>query len=415
MRIAYVVSRFPDPSETFVLRELNAIDRRDGAELELFSLFPPKHRFVQPDAERWMSRVRYTAAPAVAGALLWWLLRRPVTLLRALGSVLRGYAPKPRRLVRSLVAVAVGAAHARTMRELRVEHVHAHFATYPGLAAWLAGRLLGVPYSFTAHAHDIYIDQLHLGPLVREAKAVAIISEYNRGVLAPFGADRETPALLVRCGVDPAAYAFRPRTVPVDGPVHAICVATLNELKGHSVLLDALAQGGPELERVTLDLVGSGPLEEPLRAQAARLGLGGRVRFLGTRSEPEVAQLLDEADVFVLASVRTPIGWMDGIPVALMEALACGLPTIASRLSGIPELVRDGETGVLAEPDDPASLAATFERLLADPDATLARAQAGRELIEREFAIERSGDRMAELFGLAPADAAASAAADARA
>ena len=131
-----------------------------------------------------------------------------------------------------------------------------------------------------------------------------------------------------------------------------------------------------------------------------------------TRSEPEVAQLLDEADVFVLASVRTPIGWMDGIPVALMEALACGLPVIASRLSGIPELVRDGETGVLARPDDPADLADAFRRLLADPDATLARAHAGRELIEREFAIERSADRMLALFGVAapagtPADVGA--------
>jgi glycosyltransferase involved in cell wall biosynthesis len=407
VRIAYLVSRFPDPSETFILRELNAVERRDGIEIELFSLFPPKHDFVHPDARRWVSRVRRTTPAAAVAGLLWWLARRPATVLRTLAAVVRGHARRPRRLLRALVAYGAGCAHARTMTGLRIDRVHAHFATYPALAAWLASRLLDLPYSFTAHAHDIYIDQLHLGTLVRDADAVAVISEFNRRFLAPYGADRETPALLVRCGVDPGAYAFRERTLPAEGPVVAVCIATLNELKGHTVLLDALASGGPELERVRLRLVGSGPLEQSLRAQAARLGIADRVEFLGTRSEREVARILDGADLFVLASVRTPIGWMDGIPVALMEAMASGIPVIASRLSGIPELVRDGETGLLAQPGSPADLAAAFRRLLADPAAAAARASAARELVEREFAIERSADRMLELFGATGAGATA--------
>jgi colanic acid/amylovoran biosynthesis glycosyltransferase len=201
--------------------------------------------------------------------------------------------------------------------------------------------------------------------------------------------------------VIPSAYVFRPRALPADGPVRAICVATLNPLKGHAILLDALASGGAELERVELDLVGSGPLESSLRAQVARLGLQQRVRFHGTRSEHEVSQMLDSADVFVLASVVTPTGWMDGIPVALMEALAAGLPVIASRLSGIPELIRDGETGLLASPGDPLDLARALGQLLADPGATIERARAGRSLIEQEFDIERSAERMVTLFSAA--------------
>ena len=394
------MSRFPDPSETFVLRELNAVERRDGTDVELFVLFPPKDPFVHPEAERWLGRARRASGWQALAGTLWWMGRRPVAMSRALSSVLVGHWRKPERLARALIAFAVGAAHARTMRRLRVEHVHAHFATYPALAAWLAGRLMGVPYSFTAHAHDIYVDQLHLATLVREAKAIAVISEFNRAFLAPYGAGRETPARLVRCGVAPAAYAFRLRALPSEGPVRAICVATLNELKGHSVLLDALASGGSQLDRVQLELVGSGPLEESLRDRVAALGLADRARFHGTRSEDEVANMLDAADLFVLPSVVAGNGRMDGIPVALMEAMATGLPVIASRLSGIPELVRDGETGLLASPGDAADLARALREALDDPGGAARRAAAGRDLIELEFDIERSADEMLELFGV---------------
>ena len=410
MRIAYVVSRFPDPSETFVLRELNAVEGRGGAELELFILFPPKDPFVHAEAERWVGRAHRVSPRAAAAGTLWWLGHRPVRLTRALASVLAGHWRKPGRAGRALLACTAAAAHARSMRRCGIQHVHAHFATYPALAAWLAGRLLDVPYSFTAHAHDIYIDQLHLATLVREAKAIAVISEFNRALLERHAAGTETTVRLVRCGVIPSAYTYRPRILPREGPVRAICVATLNEHKGHAVLLDALATGGPELERVQLDLVGSGPLEGALRARVARLGLD-RVRFHGTCSEEEVAKLLDEADLFVLASVVAPSGQMDGIPVALMEALAAGVPVIASRLSGIPELIQDGETGLLARAGDARDLARAFRRLLGDPEAAIARAQAGRRLIEEEFDIERSADQMLELFGVVggkPAAAAAS-------
>jgi glycosyltransferase involved in cell wall biosynthesis len=405
VRIAYLVSRFPDPSETFVLRELNAVERLNGGDVELFVLFPPKDPFVHPDAARWVARAHRVSPSASLAGVLWWLVRRPLRTGAALCSTVAGFRRAPRRLVRSLAAFASGAAHARSMRAERVEHVHAHFATYPALAAWLAGRLLDVPYSFTVHAHDVFIDQLHLDALVRDAAGVAVISEFNREFLKPYGGGGggASDVRVVHCGVDPAAYAFRPRAPARSGTARAICVATLNELKGHAVLLDALARDG--LARVELDLVGSGPLEHALRARAERLGIADRVRFHGTRSEREVAALLDAADVFVLASVVAANGQMDGIPVALMEALASGLPVIASRLSGIPELVRDGETGLLVEPGDPAALADALRNLLADPDAAIARARNGRALIEAEFDIERSAGQMLELFAAAAAAA----------
>ena len=132
-----------------------------------------------------------------------------------------------------------------------------------------------------------------------------------------------------------------------------LCVASLQDYKGHRVLLEALAEGGEALARVELDLVGAGKLEDQLRRLAADRGISTRVRFHGNLPEPEVAHLLGEADAFVLPSLTASDGRQDGIPVALMEAIASGRPVIASRLSGIPELVREDESGALAEPGTP--------------------------------------------------------------
>ena len=171
------------------------------------------------------------------------------------------------------------------------------------------------------------------------------------------------------------------------------------------MLLEALADGGPVLDRIRLELVGEGPLRGRLEELARRLGIGARVSFRGGLTEPQVAAALDAADLFVLPSVVAANGQMEGVPVALMEALACGLPTVASRLSGVPELVRDGETGVLAEPGDVGSLREALRVAITDPVAARRRAEAGRRLVESEFDLQRSAGRLAALLRGAEADA----------
>ena len=230
---------------------------------------------------------------------------------------------------------------------------------------------------------------------VREASFVVTISEFNRDFIREH-APAATPVHIVHCGVDPDAYGFRPRRVPRAGPVKALCVASLQEKKGHAVLLEALAGGGPTLARLSIDLVGGGELRSSLEAQVRRLGLDDRVSFLGPRSEEEVRALLAQADLFVLPSIVASDGQMEGLPVALIEALASGLPTIATRLSGIPELICDGETGLLAEPADPGSLAEALTRALAGASPN---PRHGRELIERAFDVRESASRMSSLFG----------------
>ena len=196
---------------------------------------------------------------------------------------------------------------------------------------------------------------------------------------------------MVHAGIDVSAYAFRPRAVPREGPVRALCVASLQEYKGHAVLLEALA-GAPALERVELELVGSGPLRAELEDRVQRLGLSQRVRFAGSVPEDVVRSLLERADLLVLPSVVARDGQMEGLPVVLMEALASGVPVVATRLSGVPELVEDERTGLLAAPGDAADLRDALERVVSgrfEPDLA-----EGRALVERSFDVAQSVARL---------------------
>lgn len=396
MRLAYIVSRFPHVSETFILRELDALEARRGLSIELLSLFPPVDPTVHAAARRWIPRLLRPGPLDGLRDTGWWLARRPVRLLAVLATVVVGTAHSPAVLARSLATLPLACSHARTLRRLGIDHVHAGFAVYPALAAWLCARLAGVSYSFTAHAYDLFVDQSLLARKLRDAAFVVAISEYNRRFLATYGGDRQTPVHVVHCGIRPADYAFLPRSVPATGPVRALCVASLQEYKGHRVLFEALAEGGERLARLELDLVGGGPQRPELGHLAEEVGIAGRVRFHGSLPEDEVRALLERADLFVLPSVVAADGLMEGLPVALMEALACGLPVVSTRLSGIPELVRHEQTGLLAEPGDPASLARALERVLSARDPVAPAA--GRALVEAEFDVDRTAGQLAALF-----------------
>jgi glycosyltransferase involved in cell wall biosynthesis len=315
-------------------------------------------------------------------------------VLAIIGTVLRTCVRSPGYMVRSLATVPVAASIARRIRETGADHVHAHYATFPGLAAWVCRRLAEVPYSITVHAHDIFVTQAMLSEKVCDAEFVDAISAFNRDFLRPFGGDSETPVHVIHCGIELDRYEFRPRRAPASGPIAALCVASLQEHKGHGVLLEAIAPDVNPADRIRLTLIGDGPERERLEQSARDLGVAGRVEFMGAQSEDAVRRQLDEAHLFVLPSVVARDGQMEGLPVVLMESLACGVPTVASSLSGIPEIIRDGSTGCLAEAGDPDSLRDALTRA---STGTLDPA-AARMLVEDEFNVERSAARLVTLF-----------------
>ena len=398
MVVAYVTSRFPEVTETWIVRELDALTTASDLECEVWSLFPPQSKTVHPAAQRWLGRHRRPGPAAGLVSVLWWLRRSPLRFLSAVAMVVGGYFRRPPMLARALATIPIAAAHARSLSAGGVDHVHAHYASYPLLTAWLCRRLTGVSYSFTAHAYDIFVDQSFLRTRLAEADFAVAISDFNRGYLGAYGGDDATPVYVVRMGIDLSAYKFRVRAREDGRELRALCVARLYEEKGHRVLLQAMALKAPALEGLSLDLVGEGPLREELEHLVDSLGLSDRVRFHGELPEPRVTELLDEADLFVLPSVVKWDGTMEGLPVVLVEALACGVPVVATHMSGVPELIHDGETGMLARPGDLSDLAEAIARSLADPEAARNCAEAGRALVERNHDVRQSAAALGRLF-----------------
>jgi glycosyltransferase involved in cell wall biosynthesis len=393
--VLYLVTRFPAVTETFVVNEWLALSER--FQMRLVALRRSGEAPVHAETEAVLPHARFpgVASPGTIVANVGWLLRRPRAYLSTLAAVGRGalrfsLTEAATEIVVFLKAVAV----ARAVEREGVDHVHAHFASHPATAAWVVHRLTGIPFSFTAHANDLFVAPVLLARKGADARFAIAISEYNRRVLL-----ERCPAArveVVHCGVDVDRYAWRGLGERARDRV--VCVASLLPKKGHADLIDALAVLAERRPDVVLDLVGEGPERESILRRARERGVDGRVSLLGTQSSGDVRATLAEARAFALPSVRLPSGRMEGIPVALMEAMASGVPVVATRLSGIPELVQDGVTGLLVEPHDPDGLAAALERLLAD-DALAARlAQAARGLVERSFSLPVEAQRLGALF-----------------
>ncbi|MHB1669892.1 MAG: glycosyltransferase [Thiomonas sp.] len=381
----YFVSLFPCWSETFIVREIRALIDL-GMDVHIVSLKPPSEALTQSDAQTLLDRVIYppgkTHAMLLAGAEL---LRHPLRSFTELGQIVQGLRRQPQALVKTLVTWWRTLAMLRAVRRLQPGHLHAHWATYPSTAAMFAAGRLGLPFSFTAHAHDIFLEDQLLAPKLARARFSVTISQYNRTFLA----DRVSLVLLdrmrvIHCGVSPQDYAFKPQDRQ---PGLILAVGRLDPIKGFEHLIDAcglLAERGVEF---TCRIVGEGPLRDPLSRQIARVGLQHKVQLLGARKQEEVRALLSRAAVFALPCVITPQGDRDGIPVALMEAMACGTPVVSTRVSGIPELVTDKICGLLAEPGDAADLARCIEHQLGHTAEVQTRVLEGRRKVVAEFAI----------------------------
>lgn len=343
-RIAYVVNVFPKLSETFIAGELAELRRR-GVELRILSLRPPSDTLRHEVVTR-------------AGLL-------ELTL-------------DDRDAFRSL------------LRKFRPQLIHAHFATEPTAAAGEMAAELDVPFTFTAHGYDIYRQPpTDFSDRVARAGAVITVSRANaRHMVRNLGAS-SSRIHVIPCGVD--VERFQPGESPAQPP-HVVCVARLVPVKNLGLLLEAFAD---LLARGVLFrgiLVGDGKSRAELQAMHVRLGLEGTVQMVGAADQTEVLAWWQRASVAVLTSER------EGMPVSLMEAAACGVPAVAPAVGGIPELVVDGVTGLLAPAGDRPALVAALQRLLQDRELALRLGNAARNRAHKLFSISHQVDRLLSLW-----------------
>ncbi len=396
--VAYVMSRFPKLTETFVLFEILAVERL-GQPVELFPLLREREPLVHPEAAPLVERAHYLPflSRPILASQLHFLRRRPRAYLGALAALITGTFGSRNYFLGGLAIFPKVVHAARLMERAGVRHVHCHFSNHPAAAGFIVHRLTGIPYSFVAHGSDLHVDRRMLGRKVAESAFAVAISEDNRvEMLAecrPQDADR---IVVIHCGVDTSRIAPAP---PTDvRPFTIATVGTLHEVKGQAVLVEAVAALAAAGVDVRCRLVGDGPDRAMLERLVAARNLSDRVTFEGRRTHAQVLEIMAAAAVVAAPSVRARDGKREGIPVVLMEAMALGRPVVASRLSGIPELVRDGENGLLAAPGDPADLATALRRLADDPALGERLGRAARATIVDDFDLLTNASRLLRLI-----------------
>lgn len=402
LRVGYIMSRFPKLTETFVLDEMIAVERH-GADVQLFPLLRERADRIHAEALPWIPRAHYLPflSPAILASNVRMLVGRPRRYLGAAVAMLRGTARSWNFLLGGIGIFPKVVHQAREMERLGVRHVHCHFANHPALAGFLIHRLTGIPFSFTAHGSDLNVDRTMLPQKIREAAFAVTISETNRRLIETTCGGPVPNLVVLHVGIDGRRFAPRAAAEPQGAPSHPpriLCIGTLHEVKGQRHLIAAarlLAEGDVAFD---LAFVGDGPDRSELEDLAAAVPAPGRVTFLGQQTRDRIVELLADADLLVAPSVPTASGKREGLPVVLIEAMASGVAVVASHLSGIPELVEDGVTGLTVAPGDEEGLADAIRALLGDPERRGALAAAGRARVEAEFDLDRNAERLVALF-----------------
>jgi len=403
LKVAYIMSRFPKLTETFILYEMLAM-RQQGIQVEVYPLLREHEDVMHPEAVQFVEVAHFQPfiSLPIVRANLHFLWKKPFVYLKTLWDLLRANWGSFNFFTGMIGIFPKTVLFAYQMRADHVQHVHAHFASHPAAAGFIIHRLVGIPYSFTAHGSDLHRDRHMLREKVTEAAFVAAISEYNKElIVSECRGNYREKVNVVHCGVDTAVFRARSHETPYEKgkkPFMILCVGTLHEVKGQAYLIAACRQLRERGFNFECHFVGDGPDKKSLSELVEQVGLSDKVRFHGRLTRDEIARLLLDADVLTAPSVPTSDGRREGIPVVLMEAMGSGVPVIASNLSGIPELVNDQLTGLLVPPRDATSLADALECYLKDPGLRRRLGRAGREKVVGEFDLNKNAARLAQYF-----------------
>ena len=398
LKTAYILLWFPKPSETFIFREVVTLQAM-GLDLSVYTLYGPASGSLSPEMKAWPGPVERLGTPhirRIPESIAYWKKRRPDLVRRIFRNFFLRRHSGLEKTGENLWAFACAFELARRFERAGIEHIHAPWAGGPATAAWIASRLTGIPFSFTARAWDIYPPDVWIGDKIRDAALAR--SETGRGVdvLDSFAPGFRSKLFLTYNGVPLSAPELSP--VAMAPPYHLLALGRFVGKKGYEYLLRACAMLAAEGFDFQLTLAGDGPRRRSLKRLCNRLNLDGRVSFPGFVSYDQVPELFRRADVFVMPSVVHLSGDRDGIPLVLMEALVHRVPVVATQVSGIPELIENDRTGLLIPQKDQKAIADSIKTLCADRGHALELAETGRQKILDTFDPGRNYRRVYELY-----------------
>ena len=389
--IAYLFERFPSFGQTFCYREVAELERQ-GTKVHVYSIRRPVDEPKQDWDQELVGRVHYLPEESALVREVDRALRKGKASPVAREAIEKwGRQPDFLRLYQ---AVYVG----MRLRQDGLKRLHAHFAGMAARTAFWIEQFFGIPYSFTAHANDIFAPRdfaISLAKLVEGAAAVATVSNYSAGLLKERFSESAGKIHRVYNGIDPSR--FHPADFGSGVPA-IVSIGRLIEKKGFADLIEACRLLKPRGRPFACEIIGEGPLEATLRAQIAEAGLESCMRLAGPLTQSEIVSRLAFATIFVLPCTRAADGGMDNLPTVIMEAMAAGLPVISTPLGGIPEMVEHDINGELVPEHDPAAICAAMERLITDPARARKFGDRGQEMAQEKFSIEANVRKLRTLL-----------------
>jgi len=395
MRLGYLYSRYPVISQTFCDAEMLALERL-GLDLTIGSIYSPLTSLRHEHISSLRAPIHYAPPQEI--------LRVSEKKAKIAGRWPRNlverhderYGPAAKAEQRARNALYFADFFARN----GVDHVHVHFANRAAHTAVFLKEISGIPFSVTAHGQD-FMKDLGSDDLLREicaaAEFVAAETDYSRDLLCQRCPDSAAKIHRVYNGIDVERFPA-PALATMNHVPRIISVGRLVEFKGFEHLIHACAELARRGFDFNCDIIGDGPLRDMLRLKVNSLNLSSRINLLGSLSQGAVLEKLQTADIFALASVTDAEGASDVFPTVIVEAMASARPVVSTRLAGIPELVIDGETGLLVSPADTAALTEALQKLLCDRELRVRYGCAGRARIEQHFRIEHTVAPLLKLF-----------------
>ncbi len=395
VKVAYLTGNYPRATDTFIQREVAAL-RENGLDIDTFAVRAPGAEHMVGDELRNEYRRTTYILPANPVKLLrahWGLLARsPGSYFRAAALAWKTKQAGIKGTFYQLFYFLEAGILAQEIRERGILHLHNHFGDSSCTVAMLAGALGEFDYSFTLHGPAIFYEPYHwrLDAKIIEAKFVACISDFCRSQAMFFSPFEEWGKLqIVHCGVDPALFD---RVEHSGEGYRFLYVGRLSAAKGLPVLLESLVQLNEQYPQISLTVVGDGEDRAVLERLTQSLGLSEVVNFVGYKSQGEVRDLMQQTDIFVLPS------FAEGVPVSLMEALAAGVPVVATRIAGISELIEDEASGYLVPPGNKQLLQQRIAELIASPELRQSFGEVGRDKVRREFDTRLEAMKLVALF-----------------